>query len=155
MVLIFSMHGDKSLVWFCRRSKISHFRFNNCSPSRCERASALLKQKIDEDEDTKDLGIKGVYQLQGGIDKYFRHFPAGGLWKGKNYTFDKRFAHAPPAVEAVKRTKRALGDEGPPDASSIAADEKKSDDGTPPANATDEILGKCEACSKPWVSCLP
>jgi predicted sulfurtransferase len=155
VVLIFFMHGDKSLVWFCLRSKISHFRLNNCSPSRCERASALLKQKIDEDDDTKDLGIKGVYQLQGGIDKYFRHFPAGGLWKGKNYTFDKRFAHAPPAVEAVKRTKRALGDEGPPDASSIAADEKKSDDGTPPANATDEILGKCEACSKPWVSCLP
>jgi predicted sulfurtransferase len=148
------MHGDKSLVWFCLRSKISHFRLNNCSPSRCERASALLKQKIDEDEDTKDLGIKGVYQLQGGIDKYFKQFPAGGLWRGKNYTFDKRFAHAPPAVEAVKRAKRALGDEGQLDASSIAADEKKSDDGIP-ANATDEIMGKCEACSKPWVSCLP
>ena len=154
MVLIFFMHGDKSLVWFCLRSKISHFRLNNCSPSRCERASALLKQKIDEDEDTKDLGIKGVYQLQGGIDKYFKQFPAGGLWRGKNYTFDKRFAHAPPAVEAVKRAKRALGDEGQLDASSIAADEKKSDDGIP-ANATDEIMGKCEACSKPWVSCLP
>jgi len=25
-----------------------------------------------------ELGIKGVYQLQGGIDKYFKKFPSGG-----------------------------------------------------------------------------
>jgi len=25
-----------------------------------------------------ELGIKGVYQLQGGIDKYFKNFPSGG-----------------------------------------------------------------------------
>lgn len=42
-----------------------------------------------------DLGIQGVYQLQGGIDKYFKEFPDGGYWKGKNYVFDKRFSHAP------------------------------------------------------------
>jgi len=65
---------------------------------RCERASALLRTKIETEEDTKKLGIKGVYQLQGGIDKYFREFPDGGLWKGKNFTFDKRFSHAPPNV---------------------------------------------------------
>ena len=59
---------------------------------RCERASALLKQKIETEDDTKSLGIKGVYQLQGGIDKYFKEFPEGGLWKGKNYVFDKRFS---------------------------------------------------------------
>jgi len=45
---------------------------------RCERASALLRQKIENEEDTKELGIKGVYQLQGGIDKYFKEFPDGG-----------------------------------------------------------------------------
>ena len=56
---------------------------------RCERASALLKTKIETEEDTKALGIKGVYQLQGGIDKYFRDFPEGGWWKGKNYVFGK------------------------------------------------------------------
>jgi len=73
---------------------------------RCERASALLKQKIDEEEDMKQLGIKGVYQLQGGVDKYFKEYPTGGMWKGKNYVFDKRFAHAPPAIDAVNRTKQ-------------------------------------------------
>ena len=31
---------------------------------RCKRASALLKQKMEEEEDTKQLGIKGVFQLQ-------------------------------------------------------------------------------------------
>jgi len=69
---------------------------------RCERASALLRTKIETEEDTKALGIKGVYQLQGGIDKYFREFPDGGFFKGKNYVFDKRFAHAPPTIELMK-----------------------------------------------------
>jgi hypothetical protein len=62
---------------------------------RCERASALLKYKMETDPAVKDLDIKGVYQLQGGIDKYFKEFPDGGYWKGSNYVFDKRFAHKP------------------------------------------------------------
>jgi predicted sulfurtransferase len=33
---------------------------------RCERASALLKYKMETDPEIKNLGIKGVYQLQGG-----------------------------------------------------------------------------------------
>jgi len=113
---------------------------------RCERASALLKQKIDEDEDMNKLGIKGVFQLQGGVDKYFKEYPTGGMWKGKNYVFDKRFAHAPPAVEAVKRTKQVLGDE-------LLVDRKVKCDTMSTAttsDAIDEIMGKCEACSKPW-----
>eukprot|EP00551_Chaetoceros_affinis_P004324 CAMPEP_0203667274 /NCGR_PEP_ID=MMETSP0090-20130426/4152_1 /ASSEMBLY_ACC=CAM_ASM_001088 /TAXON_ID=426623 /ORGANISM="Chaetoceros affinis, Strain CCMP159" /LENGTH=676 /DNA_ID=CAMNT_0050531393 /DNA_START=55 /DNA_END=2082 /DNA_ORIENTATION=- len=88
---------------------------------RCERASALLRTKIEHEEDTKQLGIKGVYQLQGGIDKYFREFPEGGWWKGKNYVFDKRFAHAPPVVENLERQQKS-----------------------------GEVLGKCGACHKPW-----
>lgn len=87
---------------------------------RCERATALLKYKMEKDPSVKDLGIKGVYQLQGGIDKYFKEFPDGGYWKGKNYVFDKRFAHKPPARDAL-----------PPDA------------GTVP-------LSRCEACDQPW-----
>lgn len=89
---------------------------------RCERASALLRHKIETEDDVADLGIKGVYQLQGGIDKYFKHFPDGGNWAGKNYTFDKRFAHAPPGKEGKER-----------------------------ANETEELyMGTCEACKKPW-----
>ncbi len=61
----------------------------NVGGVRCERASALLKTKIETEKDTKALGIKGVYQLQGGIDKYFRDFPEGGWWQGKNYVFGK------------------------------------------------------------------
>ena len=68
------------------------------------------------------MGIKGVYQLQGGIDKYFKHFPDGGNWAGKNYVFDKRFAHAPPGVEGKQRAHEAR----------------------------EEFMGNCEACSKPW-----
>jgi len=73
---------------------------------RCERASALLRMKMETEEDVKALDIKGVYQLQGGIDKYFKDFPEGGYWKGKNYVFDKRFAHAPPLIEGLERAQK-------------------------------------------------
>eukprot|EP00804_Cyclotella_cryptica_P022234 CCRYP_017941-RA/>CCRYP_017941-RA protein AED:0.09 eAED:0.09 QI:1297/1/1/1/0.5/0.66/3/272/314 len=116
---------------------------------RCERASALLKQKIETEQDTKELGIKGVYQLQGGIDKYFKHFPEGGLWKGKNYVFDKRFAHAPAAVEAVDRAIKKLGDEVDSSKPEIeVTGETKSV--AVPVSAAEEILSRCEACRKPW-----
>jgi hypothetical protein len=69
----------------------------------------------------KNLGIKGVYQLQGGIDKYFKMFPDGGYWNGKNYVFDKRFSHCPPLIEA-----------------SVCDEQQK------------QPIGKCEACRKPW-----
>jgi predicted sulfurtransferase len=52
---------------------------------RCERASSYLKTKMGND-------VKGVYQLQGGIEKYLKEFPDGGHWQGKNYVFDKREA---------------------------------------------------------------
>lgn len=48
---------------------------------RCERASALLKYKMENDPEIKDLGIQGVYQLQGGIDKYFKEFPGKSMQK--------------------------------------------------------------------------
>lgn len=109
---------------------------------RCERASALLKQKIETEVDTAELGIKGVYQLQGGVDKYFKQFPEGGLWKGKNYTFDKRFAHAPPAVEAIERAKNVLGED------CVVFDNQKAD-GIPVSDVA-AVLGRCSACGKPW-----
>ncbi|RHY27406.1 hypothetical protein DYB32_007698 [Aphanomyces invadans] len=79
---------------------------------RCERASALFRS----------LGHDRVFQLKGGIHNYLTEYAkeGGGHWIGKNYTFDKRFAHG--AVE----------------------DEKKE------AEAEGEIVGKCVACRKPW-----
>ncbi|GMI28877.1 hypothetical protein TeGR_g12088 [Tetraparma gracilis] len=66
---------------------------------RCERAGALLKQQLATEAD--NLGVKGVYQLQGGIHKYLDEHPDGGHWKGKNYVFDKRFAHGCVEKEAT------------------------------------------------------
>ncbi|CEG38078.1 Uncharacterised protein family UPF0176 [Plasmopara halstedii] len=48
---------------------------------RCEKASAYLKH----------LGLKNVYQLEGGIHRYLERFPDGGdLFQGKNFVFDQR-----------------------------------------------------------------
>lgn len=47
---------------------------------RCERASALLKEK----------GVaKNVFQIEGGIHRYVEQFPEG-FFRGKNYVFDAR-----------------------------------------------------------------
>jgi hypothetical protein len=90
-----------------------------------------LKYKMETDPEIKDLGIQGVYQLQGGIDKYFKEFPEGGYWKGKNYVFDKRFEHAPPKIDGELHGK---------------ADKQKKTG----LEEREETMGKCEACQKPW-----
>ena len=46
---------------------------------RCEKASALLKSH----------GVKDVYQLYGGIERYLERYPDGGYFKGSLYVFDK------------------------------------------------------------------
>ena len=59
---------------------------------RCERASAFMRKK----------GIQNVFQLDGGVHRYLEHFKEdGGLWKGKNYTFDKRFSHGAANAELI------------------------------------------------------
>jgi len=52
---------------------------------RCEIASVLLKRELGEEATSK-----GVYQLQGGIENYFKEHPDGGYWNGSNFVFDKR-----------------------------------------------------------------
>ncbi|KAG7340349.1 rhodanase domain containing protein [Nitzschia inconspicua] len=119
---------------------------------RCERASALLKYKMETDPEIKALGIKGVYQLQGGIDKYFKEFPDGGYWQGKNYVFDKRFAHAPPKIDGELHGKKEKLDSGT-DREQEQHDDQcaKQSSKTPPGGAAAvQVMGKCEACSKPW-----
>eukprot|EP00928_Gymnodinium_smaydae_P037502 TRINITY_DN26019_c0_g3_i1.p1 TRINITY_DN26019_c0_g3~~TRINITY_DN26019_c0_g3_i1.p1 ORF type:complete len:720 (-),score=176.79 TRINITY_DN26019_c0_g3_i1:76-2235(-) len=67
---------------------------------RCERASSLLKLQMGDQ-------VNGVFQLQGGIDKYLKEYSEdGGHWVGKNYTFDKRAMHGAgdaPATEVLGR----------------------------------------------------
>jgi len=59
---------------------------------RCERASAFMRNK----------GVENVFQLEGGIHRYLDAFPEdGGYWKGKNYTFDKRFSHGAANAECI------------------------------------------------------
>lgn len=95
---------------------------------------------METDPEIKALGIQGVYQLQGGIDKYFKEFPDGGYWKGKNYVFDKRFAHAPPKIDGVLHGKKAKENEQ--DGSSNETTSKEANDAV--------VMGNCEACRKPW-----
>lgn len=69
---------------------------------RCERATALLNEMstVNTANDNKDSGSpivkpQGVYELQGGIERYLQTYPQGGYWKGKNYLFDRRMEQVP------------------------------------------------------------
>lgn len=59
---------------------------------RCERASALLTQMSEVEE---DVNPKEIVMVRGGIERYMKTFPEGGFWKGKNYLFDRRFEQRP------------------------------------------------------------
>jgi len=88
---------------------------------RCERASVYLNHKLGDK-------VNGIYQLKGGIERYFKAFPDGGHWRGKNFVFDKR--------EAVD-VKNPDGDGGV-----ITNETKTTEPKIPDA--------KCCRCDKPW-----
>ena len=98
---------------------------------------------MEHDPTVKNLNIKGVYQLQGGIDKYFKEFPEGGFWKGKNYTFDRRCAHAPVVHEHQQQTQN---DNDTQETCNNGLDQPR----PPPDNASVVVMGKCEGCGKAW-----
>jgi Rhodanase C-terminal len=81
----------------------------------------------------------------GGIDKYFKEFPDGGYWKGKNYVFDKRFSHAPPAAGAS-----AVATTADTDKATVGDRTSTGNGSTSPVKGAPEVMGKCECCSKPW-----
>ena len=91
---------------------------------RCERASAYLNNTIGS-------SVKGVYQLQGGIERYLQEFPDGGHWRGKNFVFDKREAIGAGDID---------GDGGV-----VGRHEKKLTKSTSPG-----IKTKCCLCDAPW-----
>jgi Rhodanase C-terminal len=88
-------------------------------------------------------------RILGGIDKYFKEFPDGGYWKGKNYVFDKRFAHAPPAAAA---TSTSTSTATAADTNSATNDDRAStgNGSSSQIKRAPELMGKCECCSKPW-----
>lgn len=100
---------DKTVLMFCTGG------------IRCERASAYLKNKIGDQ-------VEGVYQLQGGIERYLQQYPdGGGFWNGKNFVFDKREA--------------------------VSADNPKGDGGVVSKKkntAKGENASKCCVCGCPW-----
>ena len=101
---------DKTVLMFCTGG------------IRCERASAYLKNKIGDQ-------VAGVYQLQGGIERYLKEYPdGGGFWSGKNFVFDKR--------EAVSAD-NPKGDGG------VVGKKKK-------AAGLEKLASKCCVCHCPW-----
>lgn len=80
--------------------------------------------------------VKGVYQLQGGIERYLQAFPDGGFWRGKNFVFDKREAVAPGNMNGDGGVlKKETGKK-----------KSKSKDG-------DKLLSwgtECAKCKRPW-----
>lgn len=73
---------------------------------RCERATALLNQ-MTEAEDEGGFKTKDVVMARGGIERYIKTFPTGGYWKGKNYLFDKRMEQVP-ALKQMNKTNEEL-----------------------------------------------
>ena len=99
---------------------------------RCERASALLKQELGNE-------VEGVFQLQGGIEKYMQAYPDGGYWTGKNFVFDKREAVDMNNVEGVGGVLSGKGSKK----NGKRKNEKTMDDDV-------EILGRCCYCDTKW-----
>jgi rhodanese-related sulfurtransferase len=95
---------------------------------RCERASAFLK---------KEMGgqVEGVYQLQGGIERYLKAFPDGGFWRGKNFVFDKR---------------EAVGVDNPEGDGGVIRKQKKKKKGDNDEDQTRSLPSKCVVCTVPW-----
>mmetsp|Transcript_3168 Transcript_3168/g.4461 ORF Transcript_3168/g.4461 Transcript_3168/m.4461 type:complete len:736 (-) Transcript_3168:25-2232(-) len=94
---------------------------------RCERASAYLKREMGSE-------VEGVFQLQGGIERYLKAFPDGGFWRGKNFVFDKREAVSANDVNGdggvIKNKKKSKKKQG--------------------ADDDDNLPAKCCVCEQKW-----
>ncbi len=95
---------------------------------RCERASAYLKKEMGNE-------VEGVFQLQGGIERYLKAFPDGGFWRGKNFVFDKREAVSAGNID---------GDGG------VIKKEKGKKKGKGKQDADEDLPAKCCVCETKW-----
>jgi Rhodanase C-terminal len=83
--------------------------------------------------------VGDVYQLKGGIERYLKAFPDGGMWRGKNFVFDKREAvgvDCPDGDGGVVRKK--------------AKSEKCGVDDDDDNNDNNRATAKCCICDKAW-----
>lgn len=95
--------------------------------------------------------VKGVYQLQGGVESYLQAFPKGGFWRGKNFVFDKREAIGVGNVNGdggVVRKDTSTGGGGKSESlnNKEAASKKK-------GKEENKLLSwgtECAKCHKPW-----
>ena len=78
-----------------------------------------------------------MFQLQGGVEKYFKAFPDGGHWKGLNYVFDKR---------------EAFGVDNPAGVGGVVEGKKKKKKKKKQKIEEDDgkVLGKCCTCGTNW-----
>ncbi len=103
---------------------------------RCEMASVLLKKELEKNQSLEEQQPhQGIYQLQGGIENYFKTYEDGGHWNGANFVFDKREAFSvesgPQGVGGVVRK------------NDLKRFKNLSKSGQ-------ESNGKCCVCSNPW-----
>ena len=118
---------------------------------RCERASALLRREYGDT-------VKGIYQLQGGIEKYLQQYPDGGYWRGKNYVFDKREAFdvtRPEGVGGVEPKKVKDKDKDKDKDMGGDGDSKKNKNKNKNKKEKEkeekvEVLGRCCICDGIW-----
>ena len=110
---------------------------------RCERASAYLNAQMGNE-------VKGVYQLQGGIERYLQAFPDGGFWRGKNFVFDKREAIGAGNMNGVGGVVR-LGNDSAGGNELLAR--KKDGSSIAKGKGDNKLLdwgAECANCHKPW-----
>lgn len=83
---------------------------------RCEKASAYLCRRLRETAPQQESGSAPtdpedlqVYQLEGGIHRYFEAFPDGGRFRGANFTFDRRGSVRPPLADSGSAEATVVG----------------------------------------------
>lgn len=124
---------------------------------RCRKGSAIVN-KLGEPAD--------VVQLRGGIHRYLETFPTGGLWRGRNFVFDKRQSLAPPSCDrplpseaAADSAEELARADAPSGTAAAAADAAADGTGTAGAAATAAgpascgeggVYGRCHKCERPW-----
>jgi predicted sulfurtransferase len=116
---------DKNVLLFCTGGV------------RCERASAFVNATLGSYSSQKNSTavVRGVYQLQGGVERYLQEYPDGGYWRGKNFVFDKREAFAAGDLD---------GDGG------VVEGHKKKKKSIASGSDDSGIKTKCCLCDKPW-----